>query len=92
MMPGLDHLIDVFAAKGDMGHLALLLWAGTATLMAGYVLKALEAANRRFDSFVRELSRFNERFDDAQAGDANEQKTEIRQNAAGAARAGNGHG
>ena len=43
MMPGLDHLIDVFAGKGDIGHLALLVWAGSATVMAAHVLRALEA-------------------------------------------------
>lgn len=74
MMPGFDHLVDVFSAKGDIGHLALLVWAATATLMAAHVLRALEAANTRFDSFVRELSRFNERFED-HTGDANEQNT-----------------
>jgi hypothetical protein len=72
-MPGIDHLIDVFSAKGDMGHLALLVWAASASLMAAWVLKALEAANTRFDSFVRELSRFNERLEQHHTGELNEQ-------------------
>ena len=92
MMPVLDHLIDVFAGKGDMGHLALLVWAMSASLMAAYVLKALEAANMRFDSFVRELSRFNEQFETHITGDADEQETEARQGRAGATGAGKGHG
>lgn len=82
-MPGLDHFIDVFAAKGDMGHLALLVWAASASLMAAHVLKALEAANTRFDSFVRELSRFNERLETHHAGETDEHTTKDRQNESG---------
>lgn len=50
-------------ARGDLGHLALLLWALCASALALVVLRELIAANRRFDDFVRELTRFNARYD-----------------------------
>ncbi len=50
-------------ARGDLGHLALLLWALCASALALLVLRELIAANRRFDDFVRELTRFNARYD-----------------------------
>lgn len=46
-------------ARGDLGHLALLLWALCASTLALLALRELVAANRRFDEFVRELARFN---------------------------------
>ena len=54
-------LIRTFSERGDLAHLALLLWAGSATALLFLTLRALVAAARRFDDFVRELSRFNER-------------------------------
>jgi hypothetical protein len=54
-------LIRTFSERGDLAHLALLLWAGSATALLYLTLRALIAATRRFDDFVRELSRFNER-------------------------------
>lgn len=50
-------------ARGDLGHLALLLWAFGASALALLVLRELVAANRRFDDFVRELARFNARYE-----------------------------
>ena len=55
-------LIQTFAARGDLAHLALLLWAGMASALAWFALRELAAACRRFDDFVRELTRFNEHF------------------------------
>jgi hypothetical protein len=60
----LDPLIAAFALHADIGHLALLAWGVSTTLMAARLLRALETANRRFDGFVGELARFNARFDD----------------------------
>ena len=54
-------LIRTFSERGDLAHLALLLWAGSATALLYLTLRALFAATQRFDDFVRELSRFNER-------------------------------
>jgi hypothetical protein len=55
-------LIDIFAARGDLAHLALLMWALTSTALAWFALRELAAASRRFDDFVRELARFNDHF------------------------------
>jgi hypothetical protein len=55
-------LIEIFAARGDLAHLALLLWALTASAIAWFALRELAAASRRFDDFVRELARFNNTF------------------------------
>jgi hypothetical protein len=55
-------LIETFSARGDLAHLALLMWALSASALAWFALRELTAASRRFDDFVRELARFNERF------------------------------
>lgn len=55
-------LIELFAARGDLAHVALLLWALTASGIAWFALRELAAASRRFDDFVRELARFNSAF------------------------------
>ena len=57
----MNDLIRTFIERGDLAHLALVLWAGSATTLLYLTLRALFAASRRFDDFVRELSRFNER-------------------------------
>ena len=66
-MPGegarnMNELIEIFAGRGDLAHVALFLWASGATALAGYALRELAAASRRFDDFVRELARFNSAF------------------------------
>lgn len=58
----MDELIRTFAARGDLAHLALLLWALAASALAWFALRELAAFVRRFEDFVRELARFNERF------------------------------
>ncbi len=55
-------LIQTFTERGDLAHLALLLWAMSASALAWFALRELTAASRRFDDFVRELARFNEHF------------------------------
>lgn len=55
-------LIQTFATRGDLAHLALLAWALWATALAWFALRELAAASRRFDDFVRELARFNDTF------------------------------
>jgi hypothetical protein len=56
-----DTVLRDVLVRGDLAHLALLLWAGAASLFCGLVLRDLAAANRRFDDFVRELAHFNRR-------------------------------
>jgi hypothetical protein len=58
----MDELIKTFAGRGDLAHVALFLWASAATALLIFVTRELSAAMRRFDDFVRELARFNDRF------------------------------
>ena len=58
----MGQLIDTFTTRGDLAHLALFLWASMASALAWFALRELTAASRRFDDFVRELTRFNEHF------------------------------
>jgi hypothetical protein len=55
-------IIATFTERGDLAHLALLLWALSASALAWFALRELTAASRRFDEFVRELARFNDTF------------------------------
>jgi hypothetical protein len=54
-------IVDSIAARGDLAHLALFLWAAGASAALMHALKELAAGARRFDDFVRELARFNAR-------------------------------
>jgi hypothetical protein len=54
-------LIRTFSERGDLAHLALFLWAASASALALMLLRELAAATRRFDDFIRELSHFNDR-------------------------------
>lgn len=58
----MTELIDMFAARGDLAHVALLMWALSASGLAWFALRESAQARRRFDDFVRELARFNEAF------------------------------
>ena len=58
----MSDLTRVFAERGDLAHLALFLWAATASVLLIAVLREYAAAMRRFDDFVRELARFNRKF------------------------------
>jgi hypothetical protein len=53
-------LIAIFSQRGDLAHLALFLWASSSSVLAGWALRELAAALRRFDDFVHALSRFND--------------------------------
>lgn len=61
-------LLEIFIERGDLAHLALLLWAASASGLAWFALRELAAASRRFDDFVRELARFNERCEHERQG------------------------
>lgn len=60
----MDALIRAFAERGDLAHLALLLWALAASAALWRTLGALTRATALMDAFVRELARFNARCDD----------------------------
>ncbi|KIZ33101.1 MULTISPECIES: hypothetical protein [Rhodopseudomonas] len=57
----MSDLVKTFTERGDLAHLALLLWAGAASAALWFVLREWAAAARRFDDFVRELQAFNRR-------------------------------
>ncbi len=57
----MDDLIRTFSERGDLAHLALLLWAGSTSALLLLALREMSTATRRIDDFVRELARFNER-------------------------------
>jgi len=58
----MNEITQSFIERGDLAHLALLMWASGASGLLVWSLRELAAANRRFDEFVRELSRFNHHF------------------------------
>jgi hypothetical protein len=55
-------ILDTIISRGDLGHLALFLWAAGASFLVLTLVKELTAATKRFDAFVRELARFNRKF------------------------------
>ncbi len=55
----MTEIIRHFQERGDLAHVALLLWALAASAAALFGFREFAAAARRFDDFVRELSRFN---------------------------------
>lgn len=58
----MNDLLALFAARGDLAHIALFVWASAVSTMLWYALRELAAYNRRFDLVLRELARFNRRF------------------------------
>jgi hypothetical protein len=58
----MNDLIATFSERGDLAHLALFLWATSTSALTWFALRELAASFRRFDDFVRELARFNDRF------------------------------
>ncbi|NIK47074.1 hypothetical protein [Variibacter gotjawalensis] len=73
----MSDLVNHFAHRGDLAHLALFLWASWSTALLIFSLRELTGAMRRFDDFVRELARFNERFGNSRFGNS-DGKTEQR--------------
>jgi hypothetical protein len=57
----MSSLIRIFTERGDLAHLALLLWASGSSALLLLTLREHFKANARFDAFVRELARFNRR-------------------------------
>jgi hypothetical protein len=57
----MSDLIRIFTERGDLAHVALFLWASAASGALWFALREQASASRRFDDFVRELQRFNER-------------------------------
>ncbi|MEP3430402.1 MAG: hypothetical protein ABJN98_17075 [Roseibium sp.] len=57
----LDRLIESVVHRGDLAHLALFLWAMTATGLGFVLVRELSLSNRRFADFVNEIARLNRR-------------------------------
>jgi len=57
----------VFAERGDLAHLALFLWASGASALLVATLRELAAQTRRFDAFVAEIARLNQRMNEREA-------------------------
>ena len=53
-----------FVERGDLAHLALFLWATSATGLLVWALRELALSNRRFNDFVSEIARLNKLFRD----------------------------
>ena len=60
----MDDITRTFSERGDLAHLALFLWASTATGLLVWVLRELAVSNRRFNDFVSEIARLNRFFRD----------------------------
>ena len=58
----MDELTKSIAARGDLAHLALFLWASGATGLLVWTLRELVAANKRFNDFVGEIAALNKMF------------------------------
>ncbi len=58
----MDELTKTIVTRGDLAHLALFLWASGASSLLVWTLRELAAANKRFESFVREISNLNRLF------------------------------
>jgi hypothetical protein len=57
----MDEIVRTFTERGDLAHLALFLWASSATALLVVALREWSATVRRLDDFVRELARYNDR-------------------------------
>lgn len=57
----MDAILDSILTRGDLAHLALFLWACAASGLLLITIRELFSLHRRYDAFVRELNRFNER-------------------------------
>ncbi|WP_041375560.1 hypothetical protein [Polymorphum gilvum] len=55
-------LIEAVLQRGDLAHLALFLWAASASALGLALLRELAASNRRFSDFVDEIERLNQIF------------------------------
>ncbi len=56
-------LLNGVISRSDLADLVLLAWAMTASAAAVALLRELNAANARFEDFIRELHRFNSQQD-----------------------------
>lgn len=60
----MTEIAATFADRGDLGHLALFLWASGASGLLVWALREIAASNRRFEDFVTEIARLERLFAD----------------------------
>ena len=60
----MTEVLDSVLQRGDLAHLALFLWAVGASWLLLIALREIFRLSARFDGFVRELARFNQRMSD----------------------------
>ncbi|MGX1099970.1 hypothetical protein [Amorphus sp. MBR-141] len=53
----MDPVTQSVVERGDLAHLALFLWASSASALSVWALRELAASNRRFNDFVNEIAR-----------------------------------
>jgi hypothetical protein len=58
-----DDITRTIAARGDLAHLVLFLWASGASGLLVWALRELVASKLRFNDFVNEIARLNRFFD-----------------------------
>ena len=58
----MDELTRTIAERGDLAHLALFLWATSATGLAVWALREMREAHKRFNDFVHEIATLNQLF------------------------------
>jgi hypothetical protein len=59
-----DPVTQSVVERGDLAHLALFLWASSASALSVWALRELAASNRRFNDFVNEIARLTAIFRD----------------------------
>jgi len=55
----IERLATLFFERGDIGHVALFLWAASASALAVAQLRQLSRTTRSFESFVLAIARLN---------------------------------
>ncbi|MDQ0317841.1 hypothetical protein [Amorphus orientalis] len=60
----MDPVTQSVMDRGDLAHLALFLWASSASALLVWALRELASSNRRFNDFVNEIARLTAIFRD----------------------------
>mgnify|MGYP003134854806 FL=1 len=60
----MDPVTQSVMERGDLAHLALFLWASSASALLVWALQELAVSNRRFNDFVNEIARLTAIFRD----------------------------
>jgi hypothetical protein len=58
-VPMIEQLATLFFERGDIGHVALFLWAASTSGLALAQLRQLSRTTRSFESFVMAIARLN---------------------------------